>query len=91
MEVAPHGSDPIRVIGVIREWLASLSLFSKAALPGPQSIATDFNRFEADLPELCRSRRVAVSELTPVERIRLASAWLRATYPDALAVRPDPA
>lgn len=91
MEVAPHGGDPNRVVGVIRGWFARFALFSEAALPGPQSIVSDFARFEADLPELCRSQRVAVTELTPVERIRLASAWLRATYPDALAVDPDPA
>ncbi len=68
----------------------SSSLPTRASC-GPLTPRERAERYPGVPAELCRPVRVVVTELTSMEQMQPATAWLRATYPDALAVRPDPA
>ena len=75
-DIAAHGDDPAEAIRAVRDWL-SVSKAGVKRPPGGSAIATRYEHFLADLPDICAGAELKVGELTFVEYADLASTWLK--------------
>ena len=76
-DITPHGDHPGRIMAAVRNWLSNSLPPREPAIPGGTEIKRLFDRFEADVPELCRELRIEIHELTFADYARIVSSWLR--------------
>ncbi len=74
-DIHVHAGDSRQAITEVRNWLAAAS--GRRALPGSAEIVTHFQRFQTDLPKLCKRLRRVPTELTFVDLSEVISIWLR--------------
>ena len=77
-DVTPHGGDIGRAIRAVRGWLSTSLPPNDRFIPGGAEIARLFAEFQRELPGLCRRYRIEADELTFLDRVRIATGWLRA-------------
>lgn len=76
-DITPHGNDPGRIMAAVRNWLSNSLPLRQPSMPGGTEIKRLFDRFEGELPELCRELRIEIRELTFADYARIVSSWLR--------------
>lgn len=76
-DITPHGGVPARVIAAVRNWLSNFLPGADPTIPGGAEITRRFERFQADLPELCQQVHVERDEMTFADYTRMVSTWLR--------------
>jgi hypothetical protein len=74
-DVAAHGGEPVRLITMVRDWLAAA--VAGRLLPGGAAVAARFAAFNADLPGMTDRLRLRPEELTFSDYATLVSEWLR--------------
>lgn len=74
-DVAVHGGEPLRAIGVVRDWLNTATRAS-VRIPGGQAIAARYETFRAELPSLCAKTRLKVQDLTFSDYLLQVEEWL---------------
>jgi hypothetical protein len=80
-DIHAHGGDPRKAVREVSGWLRTTS--RRKRVPGGAAIWSRFERFSAELPELCRELEIEEEELTFVDRSRLIGEWLRENAPIA--------
>lgn len=75
-DIQGHKNDPKHAITAVRNWLATESQHSD--IPGGSFIIRQYRRFRRELPNLCRSARLQVNELSFRDYCGLVGSWLRA-------------
>jgi hypothetical protein len=75
-DIQGHNGDPKQAVIAVRNWLATESQLSDP--PGGSFISRQYRRFRKELPSLCRSTKLRISELSFKDYCGLATAWLRA-------------
>lgn len=73
-DIRAHNNDPRRAIAVIRDWLRATS--GDASIPGATEINRRYERFQNDLPRMCRRLPIKLREMTFVDYRDFVSAWL---------------
>lgn len=70
-----HHNDPTQLIVLVRDWLASN--VRRTLLPGGDAITRRFQKYQQDLPDMCRALDLKVTTLTYTDRTSLITGWLR--------------
>jgi hypothetical protein len=73
-DIAAHAGDPATLITQIRDWLSAVARPNKQ--PGGQAIATHFEAFRKDVPDICAKLSLVPNELTFVDYGNVVGAWL---------------
>ena len=73
-DIRSHENKPEIVIRHIRNWLNNAS--GRKTIPGGQEIIRRWQRFEADLPAMCKQSAIEVDELTYNDQTNFISEWL---------------
>ncbi len=73
-DIRAHRNDTTSAIAAVRNWLQSQL---GAALPGPAAIGRRYLRFRTELPAMCGTQNLAVSDLTFIDYRNLVEAWLQ--------------
>ncbi len=76
-DITPHGNDIGEAISAVRGWMSSALPAAGGTLPGGRSIFNLYSQYEGALPGLCAAHRIKMDEMTYVDRVRMATAWLR--------------
>ncbi len=74
-DIRSHENEPAQAITIIRNWLNSAS--GRRTIPGGVAISHRYERFLADLPNICGELQLAVEEVTYVDYCLFASTWLQ--------------
>ncbi len=74
-DIAAHGTDPQRVIRLIRDWLANATP-RPLRVPGGRTIASRFALFQIDLPVMCAANNTNPDELTFNDYLLHVEEWL---------------
>lgn len=72
-DIKAHNDEPKEVIKCVRDWLAKRT---SEIIPSASIISEEFEEFKSNLPELCKSAKWVVEELTFDEYSALVSSWL---------------
>jgi hypothetical protein len=75
-DIHSHDGDIGRLIEEIATWLRDQARDQR--VPGGRAIAAEFIRFQADLPEIADSQRLARDELTFNDLRVIAAKWIKA-------------
>ena len=75
-DIHAHRNDPQSAVAEVRAWLRTVS--GRKAIPGGREIWRRYTVFQQDLPEICRSMKIAANELTFVDLVTAIRVWLRA-------------
>ncbi|BDC52708.1 hypothetical protein F183_A50230 [Bryobacterales bacterium F-183] len=70
-----HSNDAKTAMQELRTWLATASRRTK--LPGGKDIFERYERFQADLPALCKELKLEDTELTFKDLRQMMAAWLK--------------
>lgn len=73
-DVHSHKGDVVSLIVQIAGWLRDEA--RDASVPGGNAIAVEFRRFQADLPNIAKSKRLEREELTFKDLIGIAAFWI---------------
>ena len=76
-DITAHGNETGRAITLVRNWISDTLPHDGSIIPGGTEIARMFAEFQAALPGLCRQARIEADELTFLDRVRFARAWLQ--------------
>jgi hypothetical protein len=74
-DIRAHLKKEKQAIGVTRDWL---STSSGRTIPGGEHIYSQYQRFNGELPLLCRRLKLKKSELTFNDYTNIATSWLAA-------------
>lgn len=74
VDIEIHGGDAERLIAAVREFL---SPHVEHPLPGARTIGAALEEFERELPAMVQGARQSLEELTFVDRLRHADAFIR--------------
>jgi len=72
-DIRAHEDDPKAAIAIVRNWLRNVT--PETSMPGGEAIADRYEVFRADLSAMCRTLRLAESQLTFVDYAWLISQW----------------
>ena len=72
-DIKAHGDIPQNAIRAVRDWLRNA--LGPKAIPSGSILSADYDRFTAELPELCRAVRLDPSDLTFTDFYGLVSDW----------------
>ena len=75
--IAAHGNDLGRTIGVVRNWISDTLPGGGPVIPGGTEIAKWFAKFRAALTGLCRQAKIEADELTFLDHVRFVGRWLQ--------------
>jgi hypothetical protein len=73
-DIKAHGNRPLDAIRAVRDWLRNA--LGPKAIPSGSLLSADYDRFTAELPELCRAVLLDSSDLTFTDFYGLVSDWL---------------
>lgn len=73
VDIEVHGGKTERIIAAVREFL---SPHVEHQLPGPRAIGAALEEFDHELPAMVQGARQSLDELTFVDRLRHASAFI---------------
>ncbi len=76
MDIHEHGSDPVRALSEVRDWLANVS---RRELTSAGRVQGLYNAFLADLPELAAALQFDPAMIPYVDYERIVATWLIAT------------
>ena len=76
-DVTTHGGDVGSAIRAVRRWISTSLRSNDRLIPGGAAIARLFADFQVALPGLCQEARIEEDELTFVDHVHIATAWLR--------------
>ena len=74
-DIAAHGGDPVRVIRLVRDWLANATP-RPPRVPSGRAIAARFALFHTDLPVSCAANHTHPDELTFNDYLLQVEEWL---------------
>lgn len=74
-DIRSHDNNPENLITCVRNWLNDAS--KRKTIPGGREIVRRFQRFEADLPNMCAAVPIDVDELTYNDYSNFISCWLQ--------------
>jgi hypothetical protein len=72
-DIKAHHNTVQGSIQSVRDWLRAQT---QVQLPGPAKLAQMFDRFQADLPGICRRHNLTTPELTYHDYVTLVAKWL---------------
>jgi hypothetical protein len=75
-DIKSHENNPRIAIRVVRDWLRT---YSKESIPSGSVIWSRYQRFEAELPLLCKELKLNRNELIFNDYVMLVFSWLRLT------------
>jgi hypothetical protein len=74
-DIRAHQASEAQAIRVTRDWLSTCS---GRAIPGGAHIFGQYNRFNEDLPELCRRLKLKRAEMTFNDYANIVTTWVAA-------------
>ncbi len=76
-DIQVHLNDPQRVVRIVRDWIQTGTRGNQTLpLPSGTSMWHRYKAFKDDLPELCRTLKLHVRELTYADFVWLAENWI---------------
>lgn len=75
-DIHQHGNNPKTAVSRVRDWLRTES--DKSGIPSGASIYARYEKFRADLPDICEELRLDVSDLTFADFSYTIARWLQA-------------
>ena len=73
-DIRSHGNQPSQAIRHVRDWLNAAS--GRKTIPGGANINTRYQKFQQELPLICREFRLKPEEITYNDYGNFVSAWL---------------
>jgi hypothetical protein len=73
-EVRSHQGQPQAAITIVRDWLRSVR--PKVNIPGGRAVATRYDGFCHDLPDMCKELGLSQADLTYLDYTWCVSEWL---------------
>ena len=74
-DIKAHNADPKTAVKAIREWLQATS--GRTTIPGGASIWGRYEEFGLTLPEICRTAKLELHEMTYIDFVNAAGYWLK--------------
>lgn len=78
MDITAHNGDARSLVGVVRNWLLTVS--KRRTIPSPELIFDSYDRFIVALPEIAQGAGVQVNQLLYADYERLVLAWVKANH-----------
>jgi hypothetical protein len=73
-DIQAHENDPSIIIKIVRNWLRS---YSRTSIPSGSVIWNRYQKFKAELPQLCTELKLDINDLIYNDYVLLVSKWLK--------------
>jgi len=78
MDITAHGGEPRTMVGIVRNWLVTIS--RRKTIPSPEVVFDSYDRFVAGLPEIAQIAGLAAKQLLYADYERLVLAWVKSGH-----------
>ena len=75
MDITEHGGDPRRMVGLVRDWLVTVS--RRRSIPTTGTILQSYDDFQAALPKIAEDQSLNSDELAYADLERLVLVWVK--------------
>lgn len=79
MDITDHGGDPRRMVGRVRDWLATVA--NRRSIPSTIGILASYDAFRAALPGIAGDNGLDLGNLAYADFERLVLSWVRRVPP----------
>ena len=74
-DIKAHGTDPLRVIHAVRDWLNSFS--GDQPMPGGKALAKLYERFSADVPAMLKKFKLHEADIAFADWLSMVREWIQ--------------